>query len=109
LPPECCVFQAEIYAITKALEFTEESAEEKFVIWADSKSAIQAITNTDIMPKLSREVIKCYIKLHAAMEKKVIFIQWIPAHTGIIENEIADTYARSAVEVGISFNELDTP
>jgi hypothetical protein len=59
------------------------------------------------MPKPSREVIKSYIQLHVATEKKKIFIQWIPAHAGILGNEIPDTYAKSAV--GISLNELDTP
>ncbi|KAK2707215.1 hypothetical protein QYM36_015037 [Artemia franciscana] len=110
LYPESSVFQEEVYAIKKVLEFIGESVEEdKVIICSDSKSAIQAVINANTMAKPNRDVLICYVKLQDILNKKKVVIQWIHAHIGITGNEIADLKANSAVESGMLVFDMETP
>ncbi|KAK2704779.1 hypothetical protein QYM36_016987 [Artemia franciscana] len=104
------VFLAEVYAIKRALGFIEEYFEEdNVIICSDSKSAIQAVVNANVMAKLKRDVLICCIKIQDILNKKKVVIQWIPAHIGITRNEIVDLKAKSAVESRILVTDIETP
>ena len=49
------------------------------------------------MAKPNRDVLICYIKQQDILNKKKVFIQWIPAYIGISGNEISDLKAKCGV------------
>eukprot|EP00102_Acyrthosiphon_pisum_P018398 XP_008190141.1 PREDICTED: uncharacterized protein LOC100572585 [Acyrthosiphon pisum] len=91
LPNECSIFSAEAIAILKAIETIQTTKHTKFVILSDSLSAIKNIQNknnpNDISVLIQNQLDE------AKTNKKQISIIWIPGHTGIAGNEIADKYA----------------
>ena len=97
LPNEASVFTSEVTAILLAVEIIKSSNEQenqKFVIYSDSRSAIEALRNYTHKNPL---ILKIRNMLHKLYSRGVsIEICWIPAHVGICGNEKADLAAKSA-------------
>ena len=84
------IFSAELEALASALRFIIVSRSDKFVIFSDSKSCLQAIRNKwehPIVQKILNIIQTIYLS-----PKTVIFC-WLPSHVGIQGNEIADKAA----------------
>uniref|UniRef100_A0A3Q3AL86 Reverse transcriptase domain-containing protein n=1 Tax=Kryptolebias marmoratus TaxID=37003 RepID=A0A3Q3AL86_KRYMA len=92
------VYTGELMAILMALEWVEESREEKVVICSDSSSAIisiqeaQSESRQDIIMEIMHVIFR--VKNYGS-EVRLI---WIPAHIGVVGNELADRFAKSAAK-----------
>nr|XP_042896865.1 uncharacterized protein LOC122269143 [Parasteatoda tepidariorum] len=94
LPPSCSVFTSEAHAIFLALQFISSQPLKKWYIYSDSKSCIEALLNCNHKP---HSIINCIFNLYNTLKLsgyKIIF-SWIPGHTGILGNEVADRAAKS--------------
>uniref|UniRef100_A0A3B5QKI5 Reverse transcriptase domain-containing protein n=1 Tax=Xiphophorus maculatus TaxID=8083 RepID=A0A3B5QKI5_XIPMA len=90
------VYTGELLAISMALKWSEELSDKKVLICSDSSSALISImeqeseARQDILIDINKSIHKMGIN-----RSTVKFI-WIPAHIGIVGNELADTFAKSA-------------
>ena len=98
LPSEFSVFSAEVYAIKEALKYIEVLGTLKSVIVTDSKSAINAIKNTDNNHPIIQEIVETYNKVCKIPEAE-IFLLWCPSHSGIPGNEEADEIAKNDIKL----------
>ena len=95
LPDAASSFTAELTALVHALKQVSNTRAKSFVIYTDSKSAIDAICKYDNFHPLARKAQE-WLYLISSRFKFVCFC-WVPAHVGIRGNELADTEAKSAV------------
>ena len=97
MPDKASIFTAELSAIWSAIEIIKEQPPQKFVIFSDSRSAIEALQN--YLPKNSL-VQQIKYEFHKLYEKyKNVEICWIPAHIDIKGNEEADKAAKAAINM----------
>lgn len=87
------VFQAEIYAILKAMHYIEDMKwkHKNIFVFSDSQAALKALANPCVSSYLVREC-KDFINLIGSCNN--ISLAWVPGHQGIVGNEIADELAR---------------
>ncbi|KAL0803382.1 hypothetical protein ABMA28_017394 [Loxostege sticticalis] len=104
-PPETSVFTGECFGLFKSLEYVLLFKLSKTVIFSDSKSAFQALAK---FPFKSNTSFPLVIETRKLLEKclsnglQVVFA-WIPSHSRIPGNEIADRLANDAVVSGDMF------
>ena len=67
-----------------------------FIIFPDSKSALQAIMSQDWTHPLVLNILERLHWLVQYQEKRILF-DWIPSHVGTIGNEKADTAAKAGL------------
>ncbi|XP_059489242.1 uncharacterized protein LOC132204637 [Neocloeon triangulifer] len=97
MPSGSSCFDAECAAIVRAAESILEQPtfplnKTRFVILSDSKAAIQSIANITNYHPTSLNFKKALVKLR---EKNYeLSLQWIPSHTNIHGNELADALAK---------------
>ncbi|XP_060864378.1 uncharacterized protein LOC132940688 [Metopolophium dirhodum] len=95
LPPYCSIFTAEALAILMAIETILQEAHSNFIILSDSLSTIRSLQNPfnpgDIASKILNN-----LTLASGLGKNIV-IMWIPGHSGIIGNEVADEHASTAI------------
>lgn len=95
LPSDCSIFTAEAIAILMAIEAILQEAHSKFIILSDSLSTIRSLQNFfnpgDIASKILNN-----LNLASGLGINIV-IMWIPGHSGIIGNEIADEHASIAI------------
>ncbi|XP_062538102.1 uncharacterized protein LOC134206402 [Armigeres subalbatus] len=96
LPKECSVFSAEAYAIKKAV--TMRNINDDLVILTDSASCLLALESGASKHPWIQEIEQ------TAQNKPVRFC-WIPGHTGVNGNTVADQLANEAREQPV----IDTP
>ncbi|XP_030839764.1 uncharacterized protein LOC115923421 [Strongylocentrotus purpuratus] len=103
-------FRAELAAIVLALNWLENiNVYVGIVIFCDSVSALLAIKDEKDITFVT-EIITLSTKL--SYQGKHIHLEWIPSHCGVHGNEMADFYAKSALQNNIeicnklSFSEI---
>ena len=104
LPDRSSIFSAELHAIFLALDHIETSDEERFVVFSDSKSVLQALQGGDWKNPLLCKVLERLHHLSTYLMKRIEFY-WIPSHIGIRGNDEADAAAKS----GLTNRVVDMP
>lgn len=90
----CSVFQAELLAIHKAIEWIVQNKACKSNIFSDSKSSLVELQNTDSCNHFASRIHK---NLHQAnISNYTINFYWVKSHIGIQGNETADREAKAA-------------
>ena len=87
------IFQAEMYAINVCARMclTKEGTEGKYIyIMSDSQAALKALRAHTFNSKL---VAECLDTLKKLTSKCTVTLRWVPGHTGVEGNEIADQLA----------------
>ena len=99
LSENATVFQAEIFAIYKAVKYLislRHEKEFKYVkILTDSQAALQALDNPHIRSRLVMDTVTELNELCGSIN---INIAWIPAHVGHEGNEAADIQAKEGAQ-----------
>ena len=93
LPPQSSIFTAELYAILAAVKMTRGMNHQAFVIYSDSRSALQAIGGLNSPHPVVTEIRDWLVVLGSRIK---ITLCWVPAHVGISGNELADQRAKAA-------------
>ena len=90
------VFQAEVFAVGRTASHLifAETKNKSVVINCDGQAAIMALDNTKIKPKTTLDAVLALNKLG---ENNQVLIRWIPAHSGYLGNEKADSLAKRGV------------
>ncbi|CAF4294310.1 unnamed protein product, partial [Rotaria magnacalcarata] len=94
------IYTAELVAIIKALRYINLQNSTSFVIYSDSRSALEAITKNIPNHPLICEIQRWIVLLNS--NNKAISLCWVPAHVRIEGNERADQLAREATNLHIS-------
>ncbi|XP_041362020.1 uncharacterized protein LOC121377989 [Gigantopelta aegis] len=91
------VYTAELTAIYEALIWIRSKQYPKSVIFSDSLSSIQSLqTNRSTRPDILAAIHKVLNELN---QLKLTVFEWVPAHVGIIGNEVADYGAKTALSI----------
>ena len=92
------VFDAETVAIYQALKILDRqrTTGQQYTIFSDSQAAIQRIRTDSVGPgqQWARAALEVYARL-AARDNEVT-IRWVPAHSGVVGNEMVDGFAKEA-------------
>ena len=97
LPSSASVFTAELTAIVKALDLAHSSRQKSYVIYSDSKSALESLRIFNPDHPLIQKAQEWLFRISCRL-KSVRFC-WVPSHVGIQGNEEADREAREAVSL----------
>ena len=100
LPDHCSVYQAEVAAIQEALTIVKESqiGTDNINIFSDSQAAIKSLSSMTFNSKIA---IDCRRSLDEMAEQFNINLIWVPGHTDVKGNCIADDLARKGTTVQI--------
>ena len=92
------VFDAETFAIYQALRILDrqQATGQQYTIFSDSQAAIQRI-RTDMLGS-DQQWARAAMEVHARLTARgnEVTIRWVPAHSGVMGNEMADGFAREA-------------
>jgi ribonuclease HI len=88
------VFMAELYAVHRALEWSERMPYPSVKIFSDSQSALKAVQDRSNPDPLVQKIHGSILALRRA-DRQVDFV-WTKAHVGIVGNELADLAAKEA-------------
>ena len=103
LPDGASIFSAELRAILLALDMVERSTNDKFVIFSDSLSSLQALDNLKVDNPTVQRVLSKYNSLS---DRNTVLFCWLPSHVGIRGNDQADSAAKAALNLDISPSKL---
>lgn len=91
----CSVFTAELMAISLSLQKISSSTQRNFIIYTDSLSSLETLSNfNNRMHPVALEILY-NLKLLQNNGNTIIFC-WVRSHVGILGNEAADSAAKSA-------------
>lgn len=106
LPDYCSIFQAEIFAVDKAVNTLRDHAglrgPASIAIYIDSQAAIKAICSNSTKSKLVR---RCRNNICALGTQHRITLCWVPGHSNILGNETADALARAGASMSVELAE----
>ncbi|XP_069365327.1 uncharacterized protein [Maniola hyperantus] len=94
LEPYCTVFQAELFALRRAIEKFSKGKDDEVCILSDSRSSLDLLRNHRSFHPLAFAIRKQIANLR--QQGKEIRLYWIKAHVGIEGNERADELAKQA-------------
>lgn len=94
LQQENSVYQAELLALGKAVQWIKDKGHKKANIYTDSLSSLNAINSTQQRNTQVQELQQALNTLYK--EEIDVKLYWVPAHTGIQGNEKADGLAKEA-------------
>ena len=88
------VFQAEVLAISEVAKnlLLEKMLNQSIVVLVDSQAAIKALIKCTVT---SITVLNCIRNLNQLGKQNHVSISWIPGHSGVHGNEVADYVAKS--------------
>ena len=97
IPDKFSVFTAELVSISQALCWLKTTDIKKCVIFSDSLSSLQSLDHgKSCRFDITNDIMQTYIQItHTG---KHIVLEWVPAHVGITGNEMADCYAKKALD-----------
>ena len=98
LPDNSSIFTAEAKAIDIALYHIRDQPEKQFIIYSDSLSVLKSLKNLDHRNPLIQQIFRKY---YLSSFKEIVFC-WLPSHTNIRGNELADLEAKSALSLSIT-------
>lgn len=103
-PSFSSIFTGESIAILEAVSFAHSHKFKKTLILSDSQSCLQAIACNPFRAKSKYPIILKIrqILFQSASDGFNITLAWVPSHSGISGNEVADRLARQAISSGIS-------
>lgn len=93
------IFSAECYAVILGLQLIELSQDDKFIIFSDSLSCLQALCSFKYEHPHILQIIEIINNLNS--QNKSVKFCWIPSHMGIKGNEKADEAAKAALLLNI--------
>ena len=99
LPDNSSIFTAEAKTIDIALYHIRDQPEKQFIIYSDSLSVLRSLKNLDHRNPLIQQFFRKYNYL--SLFKEIVFC-WLPSHTNIRGNELADLEAKSALSLSIT-------
>ena len=101
LPGNASIFTAELQALKMAFNIVKNCDWDRFIIFTDSLSSLQALDSNNCDHPLIQDILKLFNDC-LSVNKKVI-LAWVASHVGIKGNEKADELAKQA----LNFNVLD--
>ena len=100
IPGGSSVFPAEAKAIDLALDLVNNRTYiEKFVIFSDSLSVLQALNHTS---SKNSQIQHLLLKHHEISSSKIVIYCWIPSHIGIYGNEKVDKNAKESLNLEVT-------
>ena len=93
LDSACTVFQAELFALSAAVDWTSRHATSDVTVFTDSQSSAAALSDRSNKHPL---VTAIHHKLHQVSGILDVRFVWVRAHVGIVGNEAADVAAKEA-------------
>ena len=111
LPNEASIYTAELWAILEAMKYClEYKGNSCFVIFSDSKSALEAILNCKYIAFSNHIIMHILNTYHTLLANNVkISLVWIKAHVGIPANEVVDKLAKEATKLQLTINDIKLP
>ncbi|XP_069361305.1 uncharacterized protein [Maniola hyperantus] len=94
LDPACTVFQAELYALHRAVLLAKQSELPVVNIMSDSRSSLELLENPKTTHPLARKILDNLREIH--QDNRDVRLFWIRAHIGTPGNERADELAKAA-------------
>jgi ribonuclease HI len=95
---EGTTFQCELLAIKEAAQTVEDLnlTYESIKIFTDSQASIKSLNATETR---SRMIVECWEALNRVGQSNLLAIEWVPSHSGVTGNEIADSLAKQALSM----------
>ena len=92
------VFQAEVIAITRGLQWVHDSMDPglNIIVKSDSQAAIGAIFQRQVV---SKTVAECRSTLLETRKNHKVSIEWVKGHADVTGNELADSLAKTGSEM----------
>lgn len=100
------IYNAELVAIYMAIQLLRTRNETNIIIFTDSMSSIDALKNLNCKNQLVNQIQDELVDLSA---QKCIKLCWVPGHSGIVGNELADSLANLARDLNYFENSIQIP
>ncbi|KAG5866434.1 hypothetical protein JTB14_017501 [Gonioctena quinquepunctata] len=94
LNPLCSIYTVELYAIWQAMLYFSLQGHDTCLICTDSLSAINTLEDPFTLNVWAIKILEINTNLTSTNE--MVTIMWVPSHTNITGNELADSAAKDA-------------